>query len=61
MAPDPNQINFFATITYPINFAQTGFNAPFQPLPPYEFGIEGKAAYDYSEFFQTKFDSSFID
>ena len=41
--------NFFATITYPINFNQVGFNSKYEPLPEFEFGINGKAQYDYSK------------
>jgi hypothetical protein len=48
MAVNPSQINYFSTITYPINFNQVGFNPVYGPLPPFEFGLNGKALYDYT-------------
>jgi hypothetical protein len=50
MAPTVNaaQVNFFSTIQYPINFQQKGYNQVFGPFPEFEFGVYGKAQYDYT-------------
>jgi hypothetical protein len=46
-----NAVNYFSAITYPINKGiGQGLFAPYAPLPEFEFGINGKDQYDYSEF-----------